>query len=130
MGDFYEWLDAYTTAEQVRLTLIACGGALFAWRLMEHQYAMRSQVEVAKGQQVNVLDPNGDYLAEVVNKVDGVTLGETGADAVTQWQVRREGGTEEVLVWPEVNLVLPPPSFWKWRRGAAARWLAQSKKGR
>ena len=133
VGDFYEWLDAYTTAEQVRLTLIACGGALFAWRLMEHQYAMRSQVEVAKGQQVNVLDPNGDYLAEVVNKVDGVTLGETGADAVTQWQVRREGGTEEVLeVWPEVNLqvVLPPPKLLEveaW--GGSALVGAQSKKG-
>lgn len=35
------FLDAYTPGNQIRLRLIACGGALFAWTLMEEQHRRR-----------------------------------------------------------------------------------------
>ena len=62
---FLDWLYAYTTAPQITLTLVACGGAVFAWRLMEEETGRRV-LPFADDQTVFVKDPNSAYEDEVL----------------------------------------------------------------
>ena len=104
-AQFFAWLDAYTAAPQIKLTLVACGGAMFAWRLMEHERRERRLMPFAADQTVFVKDPNPA-------EEDQVTLVENTA-----------GNDVESYAHPGAAVQPAQRSAHRWRRGCEAmRW--------